>query len=91
MPTQSIYELAVHPLPYQFICAAPNTSDEYYSNLEFLSVYMYHVFKIIDLLDTVFFVLRKKNNQVSFLHVYHHVAVMWGTCMITNFVPGISL
>ncbi|CAG2173517.1 unnamed protein product, partial [Oppiella nova] len=28
--------------------------------------------KFFDLLDTIFFVLRKKSNQVSFLHVYHH-------------------
>ena len=28
--------------------------------------------KLVDLLDTIFFVLRKKSNQISFLHVYHH-------------------
>lgn len=28
--------------------------------------------KIIELLDTVFFVLRKNQRQVTFLHVYHH-------------------
>lgn len=28
--------------------------------------------KYIELLDTVFFILRKKFNQVSFLHVFHH-------------------
>ncbi|XP_055931252.1 elongation of very long chain fatty acids protein 4-like [Argiope bruennichi] len=30
--------------------------------------------KYFSLLDTIFFVLRKKQNQVSFLHVFHHVA-----------------
>ncbi len=29
--------------------------------------------KLIELVETVFFVLRKKQNQISFLHVYHHV------------------
>ena len=28
--------------------------------------------KFIDLLDTVFFIMRKKNNQLTFLHVMHH-------------------
>ncbi|XP_072940464.1 very long chain fatty acid elongase 7-like [Epargyreus clarus] len=38
----------------------------------------YFIAKHIDLLDTVFFVLRKKENQVTFLHVYHHsIMVSW--------------
>ncbi|XP_070491195.1 very long chain fatty acid elongase 7 [Chironomus tepperi] len=36
------------------------------------AVWLYYMAKIIELLDTVFFVLRKKQSQVSFLHVYHH-------------------
>ncbi|XP_070504033.1 very long chain fatty acid elongase AAEL008004-like [Chironomus tepperi] len=39
--------------------------------------HMYYLIKVIDLLDTIFFILRKKNHQVSFLHIYHH-AVMAG-------------
>lgn len=36
--------------------------------------------KLFDLLDTVFFVLRKKQGHVTFLHVRHHVAtavILW--------------
>ncbi|XP_026489713.1 very long chain fatty acid elongase 7-like [Vanessa tameamea] len=50
--------------------------------------YAYFVIKLVDLFDTVFFVLRKKQNQVSFLHVYHHfgmVAVAWG---MVKWLPG---
>ncbi|KAI4472236.1 hypothetical protein M0802_017026 [Mischocyttarus mexicanus] len=36
------------------------------------AVYTYFICKLIELLDTVFFVLRKKDKQISFLHVYHH-------------------
>lgn len=36
------------------------------------AVWLYYMCKIIELLDTVFFVLRKKQNQISFLHLYHH-------------------
>ncbi|XP_058834326.1 elongation of very long chain fatty acids protein 7-like [Topomyia yanbarensis] len=39
-------------------------------------VHIYFLVKVIDLLDTVFFVLRKKQNQVSFLHVYHHTGMV---------------
>lgn len=31
--------------------------------------------RYLDMLDTIFFVLRKKQNQISFLHVYHHMIV----------------
>lgn len=38
--------------------------------------YSYHTFllKLLELIETVFFVLRKKQNQVSKLHVYHHAS-----------------
>lgn len=40
-----------------------------------LLVYSYQTFllKLVELAETIFFVLRKKQNQVSKLHVYHHV------------------
>ncbi|XP_043102959.1 elongation of very long chain fatty acids protein 7a [Puntigrus tetrazona] len=34
--------------------------------------WLYYFSKFIELMDTVFFVLRKKHNQVTFLHVFHH-------------------
>ena len=37
--------------------------------------YAYLVSKYIDKLDTIFFVLRKKQSQVTGLHVYHHSMV----------------
>ncbi|CAG2116605.1 unnamed protein product [Medioppia subpectinata] len=35
----------------------------------------YFYTKLIDLFDTIFFVLRKKSNQITFLHVYHHFII----------------
>ena len=32
--------------------------------------------RLAELVETVFFVLRKKQNQVSHLHVYHHVSTI---------------
>ncbi|XP_076240636.1 very long chain fatty acid elongase 7 [Calliopsis andreniformis] len=51
-------------------------------------VWIYFMLKIFDLLDTVFFVLRKKQNQVSFLHVYHHAGMTIGTWAATKFLAG---
>ncbi|KAL7987939.1 hypothetical protein Chor_006858 [Crotalus horridus] len=36
------------------------------------ALWWYYISKGIEYLDTIFFILRKKFNQISFLHVYHH-------------------
>jgi len=41
-------------------------------------VHMFHwymITKFVDFIDTLFFVARKKYNQISVLHIYHHVSV----------------
>ncbi|KAL7021732.1 hypothetical protein ACKWTF_011998 [Chironomus riparius] len=50
--------------------------------------HMYHLIKVIDLLDTIFFILRKKNHQVSFLHIYHHAVMAGGTYLYIKFCSG---
>ncbi|XP_017836537.1 elongation of very long chain fatty acids protein F-like [Drosophila busckii] len=47
-----------------------------HKNLERYVHYAYFINKILDLLDTVFFVLRKNYRQISFLHVYHHIMMV---------------
>ncbi|XP_032682326.1 elongation of very long chain fatty acids protein 1-like isoform X1 [Odontomachus brunneus] len=45
--------------------------------------------KLLDYVETVIFVLRKKNNQVSGLHVYHHVStslIAW--CSLRYYCVG---
>uniref|UniRef100_A0A1B6CHU4 Elongation of very long chain fatty acids protein n=1 Tax=Clastoptera arizonana TaxID=38151 RepID=A0A1B6CHU4_9HEMI len=36
------------------------------------AMHIYFVTKVLDLSDTIFFVLKKKQSHVTFLHVYHH-------------------
>ncbi|KAL0840710.1 hypothetical protein ABMA28_015898 [Loxostege sticticalis] len=48
-------------------------------------VFIYWLGKITELADTVFFILRKKYNQVSFLHVYHHASVVLGTWVMFKY------
>ncbi|XP_076235897.1 very long chain fatty acid elongase 1 [Calliopsis andreniformis] len=43
--------------------------------------------KLIDLSETIVFVLRKKNDQISFLHLYHHVSTLLIFWLITRYVP----
>ncbi|KAM3961926.1 very long chain fatty acid elongase 4-like [Aphomia sociella] len=53
-------------------------------------IYCYFLGKLSELLDTVFFVLRKKQNQVSFLHVYHHSLMLWCSWFILKLEPSYS-
>ena len=59
---------------YKPVCNAVDYSDAQ-ADVAWI-VYVYYMSKLVDFSDTFFMVLRRKNNQVSFLHVYHHVA-MW--------------
>ncbi|XP_031329034.1 elongation of very long chain fatty acids protein-like [Photinus pyralis] len=44
--------------------------------------------KMTELLETIIFVLRKKYNQVSSLHVYHHISTLSAAWIVCKYVPG---
>jgi len=48
----------------------------------------YFASKVVEFLDTLFFILRKKNNQISFLHVYHHWSMLLMQWSMMKFIPG---
>ncbi len=56
---------------YSIFCQPVDYSDDYPAVRIAEVAHYYFLSKICDLIDTVFFVLKKKNSHVSFLHVYH--------------------
>lgn len=46
----------------------------YSANLEFFC-FVHFLSKALDYLDTIFIILRKKYDQLSVLHVYHHASI----------------
>ncbi|KNC51327.1 uncharacterized protein AMSG_12068 [Thecamonas trahens ATCC 50062] len=52
------------------------------------ALWLYAMSKIPEYLDTLFMILRKKNKQISFLHVYHHASI--GLVWLINglYFPG---
>ncbi|XP_013134265.1 PREDICTED: elongation of very long chain fatty acids protein 7-like [Papilio polytes] len=73
---------------YRWICEPVDFSNNDDAIQIARLVYSYFLLKILDLADTIFFVLRKKTNQITFLHVYHHtgmVALIWGA---VTYFPG---
>ncbi|KAH8372261.1 hypothetical protein KR093_010846 [Drosophila rubida] len=70
------YYLYIKPI-YDRSCIISLTYDHPDKNIERLLFYAYFMNKLIDLLDTVFFVLRKSYKQITPLHLYHHVLMSY--------------
>jgi len=39
------------------------------------ALYVFWISKMIEFVDTILMALRKRNDQISFLHIYHHVSM----------------
>jgi len=65
------------PGNYNFSCISNLPLDHEYKNWERWLSYSYFFNKLMDLLETVFFIFRKKYRQISFLHVFHHVYMVY--------------
>lgn len=48
----------------------------------------FYLIKIVDLVETGVFVLRKKRNQLSYLHLYHHVSSVLVAYFCAKYAPG---
>lgn len=48
----------------------------------------YYIAKFTEFFDTIFFILRKKNEHVSTLHVIHHGCMPFSVWMGMKFAPG---
>lgn len=51
------------------------------------AVWFYYISKFVEFFDTFCFIVRKKNDQISLLHVIHHVTMPWWWLGI-HFCPG---
>ncbi|XP_068604455.1 elongation of very long chain fatty acids protein 1a isoform X1 [Brachionichthys hirsutus] len=52
--------------------------------------WLFYFSKYIELLDTIFFVLRKKQSQITFLHVFHHSFMPWSWWWGITVSPGMG-
>lgn len=57
---------------YSYVCQPVDYSDNEAALRMLRAGYLFFISKFVDLLDTIFFVLRKKSNQITMLHVIHH-------------------
>ncbi|XP_018615010.2 elongation of very long chain fatty acids protein 7a [Scleropages formosus] len=73
---------------YSFRCDVVDYSNSPQALRMVRVCWLYYFSKFIEMLDTVFFVLRKKNSQVTFLHVYHHSIMPFTWWFGVKFAPG---
>lgn len=76
---------------YNSFCVLVDTSNNEYEVRIANVVWWYYVSKCMEFMDTFFFILRKKTNQLSFLHIYHHSTMFCVWWAGTRFVPGGSV
>ncbi|GAB5566895.1 elongation of very long chain fatty acids protein 7 [Prionailurus iriomotensis] len=73
----SIFVMSGWGTGYSFRCEIVDYSQSPLALRMVRTCWLYYFSKFIELLDTIFFVLRKKNSQVTFLHVFHHTIMPW--------------
>nr|XP_022906047.1 uncharacterized protein LOC111417878 [Onthophagus taurus] len=73
------YNLSCEPVDY-----SNNPDAVYVLHL----TYIYFLSKVIELLDTIFFILRKKYSQVTTLHLYHHASTAFIIWVTAKYVGG---
>lgn len=60
----------------KLVCPVIDYSNDYIPMRVVRCFWYYFLLKILDYIETVVFILRKKDNQVSTLHLYHHVSTL---------------
>lgn len=58
---------------YDFQCVTVLPIDHRMKSMDRAVWYAYYINKVVDLADTIFFVLRKSYKQITALHLIHHV------------------
>ncbi|XP_063924581.1 very long chain fatty acid elongase AAEL008004-like [Zophobas morio] len=77
-----------HFLSLSIFCTPPERLDGGFNSYQIRLHYSYILLKFFDLIETVFYVLRKKDKQISFLHVYHHVGILVAAWISGKYFPG---
>lgn len=70
-------------------CSELTYSEQKEIDYQVLRAYwLFTVSKLIDLVDTIFFVLKKKTQHVSYLHLQHHTLALFATWFYGRYWPG---
>jgi elongation of very long chain fatty acids protein 1 len=68
-------------------CLKINPESEYFSDI-CIHFWYFIIFRMSEFIETIVFVLRKKQNQVSVLHIYHHISTVVLLWLYLKFSPS---
>jgi len=86
---------------YSYMCQPVDYSNDPLAMRMVSVLWYYYISKLADFVDTMCFALRKKDRQITFLHVFHHITMFpyawiglyfvgggqtWFLCMCNSFV-----
>ena len=75
---------------YSLSCAECDQSDSETNRRMINIVYVYYISKFIEMMDTMFFVVRKRNDLLTRLHLIHHGILPLSCWFTVKYVPGSS-
>lgn len=67
--------LTSRQLSYSWVCQPVDYSNDPRAVRIAAALWWYYFSKLVELLDSMFIILRKRDQQLSFLHVYHHATM----------------
>lgn len=73
---------------YSLSCQPVDYSDNETAQRMLHLCWIYYFSKLSEFADTTFFILRKKNTQVTWLHLYHHSLTPFEAWLLVKFVAG---
>jgi len=79
---------------YRFIDSLVNKGHPFIGDLHTVNsgatfaVWIHYMDKYLEFFDTFFMVLRGRMDQVSFLHIYHHISIAWAWWFAILCYPG---
>lgn len=75
-------------LDYSYKCQPVDYSNNQKAMRMATLCWWYYISKLTEFADTIFFVMRKKDSQITFLHMYHHSLTPLETWILVKFVAG---
>lgn len=85
-------------LQSQFCCRKGLLANHTIDNIAWLfylqmtrTFWLYYIAKLVELVETVFLVLQKKTDQITKIHIYHHILMPSVSLYILKYFAGLSI